>query len=96
MEASVKTRIPLHSIDIFNPSPSLHTALHLGIIFNHIPLYHWGESKKGSDDSVLAFHAKGGESISPKQKDRTTTNFKILVFQLVLKKDFQIGILFVI
>jgi hypothetical protein len=24
----------------------------------------------------LAIHAKGGESISPKQKDRTTTNFK--------------------
>jgi hypothetical protein len=25
----------------------------------------------------LAIHAKGGESISPKQKDHTTTNFKI-------------------
>jgi hypothetical protein len=34
----------------------------------------------------LAIHAKGGESISPKQKDRTTTpNFKT--------NDFQIGIL---
>jgi hypothetical protein len=30
---------------------------------------------------VLAIHAKGGESISPKQKDRTTTtNFKNEVF----------------
>jgi hypothetical protein len=30
----------------------------------------------------LAIHAKGGESKSPKQKDRTTTNFKKLhVFQ---------------
>jgi hypothetical protein len=28
----------------------------------------------------LAIYAKGGESMSPKQKDRTTTNFKILVF----------------
>jgi hypothetical protein len=38
----------------------------------------------------LAIHAKGGESISPKQKDRTTTNFKkIEVFQLVLKKFFN-------
>jgi hypothetical protein len=37
----------------------------------------------------LAIHAKGGESISPKQKDRTTTNFKNLVFQRV----FSIGIL---
>jgi hypothetical protein len=32
----------------------------------------------------LAIHAKGGESMSPKQKDRTTINFKkILVFQRV-------------
>jgi hypothetical protein len=31
----------------------------------------------------LAIHAKGGESMSPKQKDRTTT--------LILKYDFQIG-----
>jgi hypothetical protein len=38
----------------------------------------------------LAIHAKGGESMSPKQKDRTTTtNFKNLVFQRV----FLIGIL---
>jgi hypothetical protein len=34
----------------------------------------------------LAIHAKGGESMSPKQKDRTTTNFKILVFQRVFFK----------
>jgi hypothetical protein len=37
----------------------------------------------------LAIHAKGGESISPKQKDRTTTNFQnlkgleMMNFQLV-------------
>jgi hypothetical protein len=38
----------------------------------------------------LAIHAKGGESISPKQKDRTiTTNFKILVFQFVFKVVFS-------
>ena len=43
----------------------------------------------------LAIYAKGGESMSPKQKDRTTTNFKNLSFNLVLKKYFQIGILFV-
>jgi hypothetical protein len=31
---------------------------------------------------LLTIHAKGGESKSPKQKDRTTTNFKKLrVFQ---------------
>jgi hypothetical protein len=40
----------------------------------------------------LAIHAKGGESISPKQKDRTTApppNFK-----MIFKWKFQIGILF--
>jgi hypothetical protein len=30
----------------------------------------------------LAIHAKGGESKSPKQKDRTTTNFKNLVLNI--------------
>jgi hypothetical protein len=35
--------------------------------------------------SFLAIHAKGGESISPKQKDRTTTtNFQ----KFELRKDF--------
>jgi hypothetical protein len=28
----------------------------------------------------LAIHAKGGENMSPKQKDRTTTNFQNFVF----------------
>jgi hypothetical protein len=37
----------------------------------------------------LAIHAKGGESMSPKQKDRTTTNFKNFVFPRIL----SIGIL---
>jgi hypothetical protein len=37
----------------------------------------------------LAIHAKGGESMSPKQKDRTTTNFKNFVFSRI----FSIGIL---
>jgi hypothetical protein len=32
----------------------------------------------------LAIHAKGGESKSPKQKDRTTTNFKNFVFPRIL------------
>jgi hypothetical protein len=51
---------------------------------------------KGEDSSLralmlpfLAIHAKGGESISPKQKDRTTTNFKNFVFLRIL----SIGIL---
>jgi hypothetical protein len=80
MEYSAKTRLPLHSIGIIYPSPSLRIALHFGIIFTHIHLYHWRESKRAhislTKYPFLAIHAKGGESISPKQKDRTTTNFK--------------------
>jgi hypothetical protein len=53
----------------------------IGIIFTHIHLYHWGESKRAhislTKFPFLAIHAKGGESISPKQKDRTTTNLKV-------------------
>jgi hypothetical protein len=52
-------------------------SLHIGIIFTHIYLFAIGEKVKGlifhSKYRFLAIHAKGGESISPKQKDRTTT-----------------------
>jgi hypothetical protein len=45
----------------------------------------------------LAIHAKGGESISPKQKDRTTTNFqKFWVKKRFFNWWFSIGILFLI
>jgi hypothetical protein len=37
----------------------------------------------------LAIYAKGGESMSPKQKDRTTTNFKNLVLQFGFKEVFS-------
>jgi hypothetical protein len=51
-------------------------------------MYHCGESKRAyislTKYPFLAIHAKGGESISPKQKDRTTTNFK------AFKEDFQL------
>jgi hypothetical protein len=84
MESSVKTRLPLHSIDIIYPSPSLRTTLHFGIIFTLIT--HTIEEKvQGLTKSpFLAINAKGGESISPKQKDRTTTNLNF--FEI---KDFN-------
>jgi hypothetical protein len=43
----------------------------------------------------LAIHAKGGENMSPKQKDRTTTNFKNLVLSKLsaFQEYFLIGIL---
>jgi hypothetical protein len=45
----------------------------------------------------LAIHAKGGESISPKQKDRTTTIFSKFKLRKGLEMMiFSIGILFFI
>jgi hypothetical protein len=42
----------------------------------------------------LAIHAKGGESISPKQKDRTTTNFSNFELRKSLEMlNFSIDIL---
>jgi hypothetical protein len=93
MESSAKKRLPLNSIDIIYHSPSFRTTLHFGIIFTHIHLYHWGESKEGSQMSpFLAINAKGGENIRPKQKDRTTTNFKVFKRSFQLVSIFQIGI----
>jgi hypothetical protein len=53
----------------------------IGIILTHLFM------TKGEDSTsralmipFLAIHAKGGESMSPKQKDRTTTNFKNFMF----------------
>ena len=45
---------------------------------------------KGSNDSVFGDSCQKGGEMSPKQKDRTTTNFKNLVFS---KKYLSIGIL---
>jgi hypothetical protein len=67
---------------VTHPSPSLRATLRFGIIFTHM-LYLPKESKvvqRALTTPFLVIHAKGGESISPKQKDRTTTNLKILVF----------------
>jgi hypothetical protein len=76
-----KASTPLHHI--ISPSSTLRFALQFGIIFTLILFTKGGQSlKKGlyftHKYPFLAIHAKGGESISPKQKDRTTINFKIL------------------
>jgi hypothetical protein len=74
----------------------VYPALQFGIIFTHILFTKGGESlPKGlyftHKYPFLAIHAKGGESISPKQKDhkqkdRTNTNFKNVVFQICIKE----------
>jgi hypothetical protein len=76
-----KASTPVHRI--IHHSSSLHTALQIGIIFTPTLFTKGGGSlKKGLYFThkylFLAIHAKGGESISLKQKDRTTTNLKNL------------------
>jgi hypothetical protein len=52
-----------------------------GIILTHLFMTKGEEStSRALMIPFLAIHAKGGESKSPKQKDRTTTNFKNFVF----------------
>jgi hypothetical protein len=84
-----RQRLPLHPN--IPPSPLLRTALQLGIIFTHM-LFAKGRETKRAYTSLkypfFAIHAKGGESISPKQKNRTTTNFKNVVFQICIKRRF--------
>jgi hypothetical protein len=80
MEYSAKTSLPLNSIGIIHSLSVFRRLSKFGIILTHI-LFAKGREKvkKGllfHSYPFLAIHAKGGESISPKQKDRTTTNFK--------------------
>jgi hypothetical protein len=92
MEYSAKTSLPLYIFGIILPywysaSSPIWYNLHSYIV------YQTGrERKKGlyftHKYPFLAIYAKGGESISPKQKDRTTTNFKNVVFQICVKKRF--------
>jgi hypothetical protein len=76
MEYSAKMTLPLNSIGIIHFA-GIPPSLHIGIIFTHILLAKGGDNQKGlifhSKYLFLAINAKGGESISPKQKDRTTT-----------------------
>jgi hypothetical protein len=77
MEYSVKTSLPLNSTGIIHSLPVFRRLSKFGAIFSHILFAKGGEKVKGlifhSKYPFLAIHAKGGESISPKQKDRTTT-----------------------
>jgi hypothetical protein len=98
MESLAKTRLPLHRI--IYPSSSLRTALQHWYNPSLIYCLPKGEKVKGlifhSKYPFLAIHAKGGESISSKQKDRTTTNFKKNSLSICIKESFSIGILFLI
>jgi hypothetical protein len=73
-----RQRLPLHSIKLLILRRRSEQLSTFGIIFTHI-LFAKGEKVVtrayiSLKYPFLAIHAKGGESISPKQKDRTTTN----------------------
>jgi hypothetical protein len=80
LESSAKTKAstPLHRLILRRRSKQFSN---FGIIFTHILFAKGGESSFqrayiSLKYPFLAIYAKGGESMSPKQKDRTTTNFK--------------------
>jgi hypothetical protein len=81
----VKTRLPLHSIGIIYPSPSLCTALHFGIIFTLIT--HTIEEKVKRALKRLRFWRlmPNGRYIKPKAKGPHHHQFQSLKrsFQLV-------------
>jgi hypothetical protein len=93
MESSAKTRLPLHSIDYSSFAVTPHRSsiwynLHSYIIYQRGRKFEKGAYTSLTSIRFWRFMPKGGESISPKQKDRTTTNFKNIVFQIELRKDF--------
>jgi hypothetical protein len=73
-------RLPLHSIKLLILCRRSEHLSVFGIIFTHILFAKGEKAVKRAYISLkypfLAIHAKGGESISPKQKDRTTTHFQ--------------------
>jgi hypothetical protein len=58
-----------------------------GIILTHFITKGEDSTSRALMIPFLAIHAKGGESKSPKQKDRSTTNFKNSVFPRKLSID---------
>jgi hypothetical protein len=86
-----KASTPLHRI--IHPSPSLRTSPIWYNLHSYIICQRGRKFEKGlyftNKYLFLAIHAKGGESISPKQKDRTTTNFNY-VLSICIKEVFQL------
>jgi hypothetical protein len=94
MEYLAKTTLPLNSIGIIHFA-GIPPSLHIGIIFHsYIVCQREREFTKGlifhSKYSFLVINAKGGESISPKQKEHT--NFKIFRNKFKFLNIFSIGI----
>jgi hypothetical protein len=88
LESSTKTKAstPLHQLILRRRSGHLSV---FGIIFTHVFMCQRGESsfKRALMIPFLAIYAKGGESMSAKQKDRTTTNFKIFSLSIWFQRS---------
>jgi hypothetical protein len=81
MEYSTKTSLPLYTIGIIYPFAGIPPSLKIGIIFHSYLLVPMGEKvRRALKTPFLAINAKGGESISLKQKDRTTMTISIFFF----------------
>jgi hypothetical protein len=104
MESSAKTRLPLHSIGIVYPSPSLRITLHFGIIFTLITHTIKEKVKRAHKSMFLAINAKGERVLAQsKRTDRTTTpisknseikiSISIFQFSISLRNSISIGIL---
>jgi hypothetical protein len=94
MEFLAKTMLPLHYNGIIYPSLSLRITL-IWYNFSLISRLPKGGKLKIALKSLcfLAINAKGGEILSPKQKDRTTNFKKFQNDDLFKKFVFPIGIL---
>jgi hypothetical protein len=76
---SIRERRRFHSTPSVLSTLCQYSAIspHWYNLHSYLFICHWGESLRAYISlkyPFLAIHAKGGESISPKQKDRATTN----------------------
>jgi hypothetical protein len=87
-----KASTPLHRI--ISTSPSLRTTLQIWYNLHSYIVCQRGRESIRADIPLkypfLAIHAKRGESISPKQKDRTNHQFQKCNFSICIKEVFQL------
>ena len=92
---SIQQRHRFHSTSsVLSFLAGIPPALHFDIIFTHILIAKGGENVRRAYISLTSirfwrFMPKGEKVLAnPKQKDRTTTNFKNEVFQICIKRRF--------
>jgi hypothetical protein len=87
MESSTKTRLPLHSIGIIYPSPSLRTTLHFWYNLHSYYSYQWRRKVKGLTKSLFWRLMPKGERVLAQSK-RTAPPPNSKIFEI----KFSIGI----